>query len=281
MNTKIHMAGPFDDLRSQLHGDCGKCCGLCCTALYFARSEGFPEDKKAGIPCGNLAHDFRCKIHSQLQEKNLKGCMAYDCFGAGQKVTQVIYEGAVWKHMPPEQAAQMMEVFLRVWRIHQTLWYLIEALALTEAREMKNELKGLLIKLQTISGSSIEDILAFDLPRYGGRAGETLKQVCRCVSQAAGRKDEAGEQEKELLGRKFQGKEARGRDFSMALMMAADLRGCDLQGTTFLGTDLRDADLRDADLSDSVFLCQMQLNEARGNKNTKLPKWLKQPDHWE
>lgn len=66
----------------------------------------------------------------------------------------------------------------------------------------------------------------------------------------------------------------------MALMIASDLRGCKLRGTNFLGADLRDADLSNADLSESLFLTQMQINEASGNKGTRLPKWLEYPEHW-
>ena len=37
--------------RERLAADCSRCCGLCCTALYFSKAEGFPDDKGARIPC--------------------------------------------------------------------------------------------------------------------------------------------------------------------------------------------------------------------------------------
>ena len=59
-----------------LRGDCEKCFGLCCVALYFCASEGFPVDKVAGKPCPNLQTDFNCSVHKDLRDKGLKGCTA-------------------------------------------------------------------------------------------------------------------------------------------------------------------------------------------------------------
>ena len=87
------MCDKFKDLKI----DCKNCFGLCCVALYFSKFEGFPSDKVAGKPCSHLSDDFSCKIHESLSDKGLKGCTAYDCFGAGQKVAQVTYKGIDWK----------------------------------------------------------------------------------------------------------------------------------------------------------------------------------------
>ncbi len=85
----------------ELRVDCKKCFGLCCIALYFSASEGFPTNKDAGKPCINLQSDFTCSVHQNLRKKGLKGCTAYDCFGAGQKVSQITYEGHSWSEIPP------------------------------------------------------------------------------------------------------------------------------------------------------------------------------------
>lgn len=84
------------ELYDNLGVDCQKCFGFCCVALYFSASEGFPTDKDAGKPCINLQSDFGCAIHENLRKKGLKGCTAYDCFGAGQKIAQVTYGGHDW-----------------------------------------------------------------------------------------------------------------------------------------------------------------------------------------
>lgn len=115
------------DMRLQeMRGDCEKCFGLCCVALYFSASEGFPVDKNAGKPCPNLLKDFNCSVHKELREKGLKGCTAYYCFGAGQKVAQVTYGGHNWRQ-EAEVAKQMFEVFLVMRQLHEMLWPLTEA----------------------------------------------------------------------------------------------------------------------------------------------------------
>jgi hypothetical protein len=44
----------LDKSRRNLRAECEKCFGLCCVALCFSASEGFPIDKDAGHPCLNL-----------------------------------------------------------------------------------------------------------------------------------------------------------------------------------------------------------------------------------
>ena len=110
-----------------LRADCENCFGLCCVALYFSASEGFPIDKDAGQPCLNLQPDFRCGVYKSLGEQGLKGCIAFDCFGAGQKVSQVSFSGRDWMRIP-ESAEQMFKVFLIMRQLHELLWYLTEEL---------------------------------------------------------------------------------------------------------------------------------------------------------
>ncbi|MNE92154.1 Pentapeptide repeats (8 copies) [compost metagenome] len=71
-----------------------------------------------------------------------------------------------------------------------------------------------------------------------------------------------------------------GENLRGALLIASNLRGADLRKVDFIGADLRDADLSDANLTGSIFLTQAQVNSARGNKHTRLPRYLKMPDHW-
>ncbi|NDL55912.1 hypothetical protein [Phytoactinopolyspora mesophila] len=44
-------------------------------------------------PCTNLLVDFSCGIRPGLREQGFPGCAVFDCFGAGQQVTQVTPEG--------------------------------------------------------------------------------------------------------------------------------------------------------------------------------------------
>jgi hypothetical protein len=57
-------------------------------APAFSASADFAIDKKAGQPCPNLQADFRCGVHSQLRQRGFTGCAVFDCFGAGQYVSQ-------------------------------------------------------------------------------------------------------------------------------------------------------------------------------------------------
>ncbi len=47
-----------------------------------------------------------------------------------------------------------------------------------------------------------------------------------------------------------------------------------------LSANLGDADLNEANLSGAKGLTQHQINEAQGNKETKLPQGLQTPEHW-
>src|SRR5882757_1510351 len=116
------------DRRLDLEADCGECFGLCCVALPFTRSADFAIDKDAGKPCPNLRTDSRCGIHTELRQKGFTGCTVYDCFGAGQKVSQIIFGGRDWREGPSERARQMFDVFPVVRQLHELLRYLEEAL---------------------------------------------------------------------------------------------------------------------------------------------------------
>jgi len=52
-----------DKRNTELKINCKKCFGLCCVALYFSASEGFPTDKDVGKPFINLQSDFTCSVH--------------------------------------------------------------------------------------------------------------------------------------------------------------------------------------------------------------------------
>ena len=96
----------------ELTADCTRCVGLCCVVLPFARSADFAFDKPAGKPCRHLAADHGCRIHDRLLDSGMRGCVAYDCFGAGQAVTET----------------DRIEAFHEVEQVHEIAWYLTEAL---------------------------------------------------------------------------------------------------------------------------------------------------------
>jgi hypothetical protein len=107
--------------------------------LAFEKSADFAIDKDAGEPCINLLEDFHCGIHSRLRESGFKGCTVYECFGAGQKLSQVSFEGRSWRQTP--DARNLMFALLPVMRqLHELLWYLNEAMEMPEALPIRDEL---------------------------------------------------------------------------------------------------------------------------------------------
>ena len=102
-----------------LVADCDRCVGLCCVLLPFQASAGFGADKPGGQPCGNLDPWDRCRIHGELAETGWTGCVAFDCFGAGQQVTQVTYGGRSWSEQ--DNLAEMGAVFTVMRELHGML----------------------------------------------------------------------------------------------------------------------------------------------------------------
>ena len=105
---------------SELTPDCENCFGLCCVALSMSVSADFAIEKAAGQACPNLTKEFRCSIHERLRAEGFSGCVAYDCFGAGQKVSQLTFAGRDWRQTPAA-AAQMLTVFSVMRQLHEML----------------------------------------------------------------------------------------------------------------------------------------------------------------
>lgn len=161
-------------------------------------------------------------------------------------------------------------------RLHQTLWYLHEALCLLPAEPIWN-------KIECLLEESGWDKPAACVPRdpegYEARANVLLHRAWSLTRQAVGHAAPAGNS-RDFLGKDFKAANLSGADFAMALLIAADLSGCNLYGANLLGADLRDANLRGADLSECLFLTQGQLGAAHGDKTTLLPPALAYPEAW-
>ncbi|MEU6913324.1 pentapeptide repeat-containing protein [Streptomyces olindensis] len=265
--------------RAELRGDCERCFGLCCVALPFAASADFAVDKAAGTPCRNLREDHRCGIHARLRQKGFTGCTVYDCFGAGQQVSQITFGGRDWRTGPPEHARRMFDVFPVVRQLHELLWYLTEALALPAARPVHAELRRALEKTRELTGGTPEELAELDVAAHRQEVNVLLmrtSELARAGTKGR-RKDRRGA---DLIGARLKGADLRGVSLRGAYLIAADLAGADLRGADLIGADLRDADLTDADLTGAFFLTQPQLNAARGSAGTRLPESVTRPGHW-
>ncbi|MBB4934793.1 uncharacterized protein YjbI with pentapeptide repeats [Lipingzhangella halophila] len=267
-----------DDPRLDLQADCTNCFGLCCVALPFARSADFAVDKKAGEPCTHLQEDFRCGIHAQLRERGFPGCAVFECFGAGQKVSRVTFAGRSWREAP-DTAGTMFEVFPVMRQLHELLWYLAEALRMPEARPVHAALQRSVDEVEQLTRGSAEALLDVDVDRVRGDVNPLLQHASELVrSTVPGqRRNHRGA---DLMGSRLRGAQLRGANLRGALLIAADLRAADLRCADLTGADLRDADVRGTDLSGSLFLTQVQLNAAKGDGATRIPRALARPSHW-
>jgi uncharacterized protein YjbI with pentapeptide repeats len=278
-----HNKNLFENLRI----DCKECFGLCCVALYFSTSEGFPIDKEAGKPCLNLHSDFSCSVHKSLRKQGLKGCTAYDCFGAGQKVAQVTYKGNDWRQAP-ESEKQMFEVFLIMRQLHEMLWYLAEAITLEPTSFIKEQLSSMISETERLTHLSPDSIIGLDVAAHRADVNVLLIQTSELVRTKFRKEQKPPSKRQKNIGRglDFIGADLkktnlRGANLRGAFLIAADLRGTDLSGADLIGADLRDADIRGVNLTDSIFLTQAQINTAKGDSNTKLPVALVRPTYWD
>jgi uncharacterized protein YjbI with pentapeptide repeats len=272
--------------RSNLLSDCERCFGLCCVTLYFSMSEGFPINKNAGEPCPKLKQDFHCCIHNSLLADGLKGCVAYECFGAGQKVAQVSFAGHDWRKVP-ESSKQMFEVFLIMRQLHELLWYLTEALTLQQASPIYGELRSMIDETERLTYLRPDFLMELNVAEHRAKVNTLLIRTSELVRNEVLQGQKSHQRRKktfnrgaDLIAADLRRIDLRGANLRGAYLIATDLRGTDLNGADFIGADFRDADIRDADLSKSIFLTQAQLNVAKGDISTKLPPLLARPKHW-
>lgn len=256
--------------------NCEKCSGLCCVALYFAKSDGFPKNKEAGIACKNLQAEYKCKLHSNLFQQGLNGCMAYDCFGAGQYVTRHLKSLPDWRTISKNEADEIFNSYLVVLRVHQTLWYLSQCLILRLPQIEKEHAQALINEGTELIEKLLEILAVLDTQSFYEKSNEYLKHICEIYQIPNANKIQA----KNYMGKNMKQKNLAENDFSMSLLIAANLEQANLYGANFLGTDMRDTNIKNADLSQCLFLTQIQINAAKGNNNTILPSYLNRPESW-
>lgn len=261
---------------TELAADCSQCFGLCCVALAFTASSDFPVTKAAGDPCVNLDEGFGCGIHAALRGRGYRGCTVYECFGAGQRLSQDTYDGVSWRQ-DPASSESMFALLPIVRALHELLWYLEEAAGRAAAGGMTPELRDAAEHTDRVAGASPERLLAFDLDRHRGIVNALLVQASELVRAGSTGVDHRGA---DLMGAQLRDAQLRGASLRGAYLIGADLRGADLRLADMIGADLRDADLRGADLSDALYLSQTQLNAARGDARTRIPERLDRPSHW-
>jgi hypothetical protein len=251
-----------------LTADCDRCFALCCVLLPFAAVSGFGMDKPGGTPCPNLAEDDRCSIHATLREDGWAGCVTFDCFGAGQQVSQVTYAGVSWREH--DNLGEMAAVLSVMRMLHEMLTHLTEVAARTPDQTAV-ELHDEIVRL---TAATPDALLGVDLGALRDRVGGVLSAASARLRRGP------SYHHADLAGRDLRHTDLHDADLRGATLIAADLREQDLGLADVLGADLRDADVRGTAMSAVLFLAQTQVNAARGDHRTTLPPGLTRPAHW-
>ena len=300
-----------------LAADCSRCVGLCCVAPAFAASADFAFTKPAGVTCRHLAADASCTIHDRLIPSGFPGCVAYDCFGAGQRVVALFGGGP--------RSAPMLSAYETVRQLHELLWYVADALSRPPAAPVHAALADARRAIEAAIAGGPSSIEATDPAAHRATVAPLLRRASAltrtAVPPAAGRpgmdgrrpdraspahqrpnrdatgRDLAGRDlaggdlagrdlsGRDLAGRYLAGRDLAGRDLSRAdlstaSLIGAELRGAGLQVADLLAADLRGAVLDGADLSGALYLTRSQVGSARGSATTRLPDGLPRPAHW-
>ena len=300
-----------------LAADCSRCVGLCCVAPAFAASTDFAFSKPAGVACRHLAADASCTIHDRLIPSGFPGCVAYDCFGAGQRVVALFGGGP--------RSAPMLSAYETVRQLHELLWYVADALSRPPAAPVHAALADARRAIEAAIAGGPSSIEATDPAAHRATVAPLLRRASAltrtAVPPAAGRpgmdgrrpdraspahqrpnrdatgRDLAGRDLAggDLAGRDLSGRDLAGRylagrdlagcdlsraDLSTASLIGADLRGAGLQVADLLAADLRGVNLDGADLSGALYLTRTQVGSARGSATTRLPDGLPRPAHW-
>jgi hypothetical protein len=253
------------DRRARLRADCSRCVAICCVAPAFAASADFAIDKPAGVPCPNLRSDDGCSVHDRLRPLGFPGCAVFDCFGAGQQVTQVTFGGV--------RGPLLFDAFTVMRQLHELLWYLNEALDLPGP--FGAELEAALTATERLTELPADELVVVPVAEHRTSVNELLLRVSSLTRAGTAAVDHRGA---DLVGRRL--RDLRGASLRGALLIGADLRGADLNLADVTGADFRGADVRGADLSTTIFLSQAQLAAAVGDETTRLPPPLHRPTHW-
>jgi len=272
--------------RASLRADCGACAGLCCVALTLAKSADFALDKPAGEPCPHLGTDFRCAIHPHLVDRGFPGCVAYDCFGAGQQAVRTT--GIRDWRADPDARAALFATFGVLETLGELLWYLAEAHDLTAGHPLHGEVGAawdatLRLAAATPPTTSAADVATHraTVATHRATVATLLGRVSESVRvPARSRTPRRAGPRADLIGADLRRADLRGADLRGALLLGADLRGADLASADLLGAALRAARLAGAALSRALFLSRRQVSAARGDGTTRLPPWLEHPGHW-
>ncbi|MCU1614292.1 MAG: pentapeptide repeat-containing protein [Frankiales bacterium] len=190
---------------------------------------------------------------------------------------QVTFGGEDWR-TTPELAAPMFAVLPVMRQLHELLWYLVEAAALTDG-PLRDDVVRLQAATEQLTRADPGELAAVDVGGHSKHVGAVLDRVSSHVRGQV-RDRPADRRRADLIGSRLTDADLQGASLRGALLIGADLQGADLRRADLLGADLRGADLRRADLTGALFVTQPQLISARGDAATRIPSSLRRPGHW-
>lgn len=177
----------------------------------------------------------------------------------------------------------MFRVFPIMEQLYEMIAYVAEALSYQVDNTLYEQLLAQLEQLQQTTALEADALLALDMVAIRMPINALLLQTSEQIRQLSVKGKTASKLNQrgaDWMGKNLKGKDLRGTDLRGSYLIAANLQNAHLQVVDFIGADLRDANLRGADLSTSLFLTQMQINAAKGDRSTKLPSYIKRPAHW-
>lgn len=271
------------NLKNKLKLDCVNCMGLCCTALFFSKVDGFPYDKPSGEKCLHMDNSYRCKIHDKLQLNGYKGCTSFDCIGSGPMVVSLLGDVEPSK----KSLRKMYEAFITVRQVYEVLWYLVDAYEKSTDNSIKNQITVNAEKIYNLTTSDHDSIVKIDVNSIRDSVRTLLSKVSdeyrkgKCKSRKVPENFETDLFGRiDLTGKSMKSVDLSGLSLKGAVMIQTDFTSADFSYVDLIGADMRDANLCGADLSKVIYLTQMQVNSTIGDSKTKLPKDLITPDSW-
>lgn len=164
--------------------DCSRCAALCCVAFAFDRRQGFPIDKRNGEPCPHLDAAMGCRIYAERGSLGFEGCITYDCYGAGQRVTQELFGGRSWRDEPGLLPA-MTETFIAMRAVHELIFLLKAAAAMPLSEKDRFIIRVLAARLCPDGGWPRDQLLSFRQGRLERCIRKFLGSLRRYYAQKA------------------------------------------------------------------------------------------------
>lgn len=154
--------------RADLVSDCGNCAAVCCVATAFEASEDFACDKPAGKRCRHLEPHDRCAIHAERIERGFAGCMSFECYGAGPRITRAF------------AGAAPTDLFHQLCALHELRWLVAGALSMCpqHALGLRAELARASEELAAIT---LEQLGELDLRSLHANTHTLLRRVGRAL----------------------------------------------------------------------------------------------------